>query len=132
MYFGHRPKSNMLYLNVFGMIPPCICSLNINWTRLQLFDEFFGPVGESSGRVGCANEIKLPVGLGVFQYGEGVVERVISIGDSMINGAAQIRLSEESMDNFVTYAHVYIIWCWVIIKNLPTFTVNLVENSQDL
>ena len=88
-----------MYSGVFGIVPPVLGGLDVDGGGVEVFDEFFGAVGEGGGRICGSNEIQFAVGIGVFEDGESVFEGIEPVADSVGDIAVEVGLPDPSVDD---------------------------------
>lgn len=88
-----------MYSGVFGIVPPVLGGLDVDGGGVDVFDEFFGAVGEGGGGIGGSDEIQFAVGIGVFEDGESVFEGIEPVANSVADIAVEVGLPDPSVDD---------------------------------
>jgi len=79
--------------------------LNVNCIGLQFLKKKTCAVSESGGRVGAADECESALCGWIGECGDGIIEGVEAIGDSVVYVAINVGISKESVDNLSAATH---------------------------
>lgn len=83
---------------MFSMAPPEGSGLNVDSAGVDLINESFSSVSESSGRIGGSNEPQFSIGVWILQNCEGLFEWIESVSHSVPHITVKIGLSYPSMN----------------------------------